>query len=247
VTVLKRTRLIGVARRIRDLVSPRVRRQNRRMFAFYRQFIRPGDLVFDVGANVGNRTATFLQLGARVVAVEPQEACARELMRRFGRDPRFSLVTNALAASEGEGELLIADESTVSSMATDWIDRVKGTGRFGDIDWRGTQKVRTTTLDALIDAHGVPAFCKIDVEGFEATVLHGLSRRIAGMSFEFTAEFAESAARCVEHLVSIGLDHFNLSFGESMALALPEWVGAEEILQRVRNAPADAFGDIYAR
>lgn len=48
---------------------------------FYSQFIHPGDLVFDVGANVGNRTKIFLRLGARVVAFEPQASCARVLQR----------------------------------------------------------------------------------------------------------------------------------------------------------------------
>ena len=43
------------------------------------QFVRPGDLVFDVGAHVGDRIAAFRRLGARVVAVEPQPALVRTL------------------------------------------------------------------------------------------------------------------------------------------------------------------------
>lgn len=39
---------------------------------FYRQFVQPGALVFDVGAHVGNRLRVLRQLGARVVAVKPQ-------------------------------------------------------------------------------------------------------------------------------------------------------------------------------
>ncbi len=44
------------------------------MDRLYRQFVRPGDLVFDVGAHVGDRVASFQRIGARVVAVEPQPA-----------------------------------------------------------------------------------------------------------------------------------------------------------------------------
>lgn len=40
---------------------------------FYKQFIQPKDLVFDVGANVGSRVKLFLNIGAKVVAFEPQK------------------------------------------------------------------------------------------------------------------------------------------------------------------------------
>lgn len=42
---------------------------------FYEQFIRPNDICFDIGANMGNRTEVFLKLGAKVIAVEPQSEC----------------------------------------------------------------------------------------------------------------------------------------------------------------------------
>jgi len=45
----------------------------------YGQVIRHNDLVFDVGANIGFKSALFLGLGARVVAFEPQLAIHREL------------------------------------------------------------------------------------------------------------------------------------------------------------------------
>jgi len=247
VRILKKTHLIRVARTLRDSVVGAVTRHNPRMREFYAEFVRPGDLVFDVGANVGNRTSIFLALGARVVAIEPQDACARELIRRFGRDPRFALVTNALGAEEGEGELLIGDESTVSSMATDWVERVKDSGRFGDLSWSSVQRVRTTTLDSLIASHGKPAFCKIDVEGYEAVVLRGLSGHIAALSFEFTPEFLDAAVESLRHLSEIGFTKFNYSLGESMQFGLGGWVDATEILRALQTVPDDAFGDVYAR
>lgn len=51
--------------------------------AFYGQLIRPGNLVFDVGANMGNRSKIFLRLGAKVVAFEPQSKGCAILARRF--------------------------------------------------------------------------------------------------------------------------------------------------------------------
>src|SRR4051794_16322556 len=54
----------------------------------YRQFVRPGDLVFDIGANRGGKCAAFLRLGARVVAVEPNPGCVTALRRRFVQEIR---------------------------------------------------------------------------------------------------------------------------------------------------------------
>ncbi|MFH1940944.1 MAG: hypothetical protein ABIL68_02475 [bacterium] len=61
-------------------------RQRAAMAAFYRRFFRPGELCFDVGANRGNRTAILSDLGARVIYIEPQPSCVRELRKRFGRN-----------------------------------------------------------------------------------------------------------------------------------------------------------------
>ncbi|MBU2026286.1 MAG: FkbM family methyltransferase, partial [Proteobacteria bacterium] len=61
-------------------------RQRAAMAAFYRRFFRPGELCFDVGANRGNRTAILADLGARVICIEPQPSCVRELRKRFGRN-----------------------------------------------------------------------------------------------------------------------------------------------------------------
>ena len=42
---------------------------------FYGVFLLPGDLCFDIGANLGNRTRCFRHLGCEVVSVEPQTFC----------------------------------------------------------------------------------------------------------------------------------------------------------------------------
>jgi predicted RNA methylase len=65
-----------VIRRRRDLKSLSAWNSvDQRRSEFYSQFVSSGDLVFDVGANVGNRSKIFSRLGARVIAFEPQPAC----------------------------------------------------------------------------------------------------------------------------------------------------------------------------
>ena len=72
--------------------NPAKRRRARR---FYGALVRPGDLCFDIGAHLGDRTAHFLTLGARVVAVEPQPQLMALLRRRFGRNPHLRFPDHA--------------------------------------------------------------------------------------------------------------------------------------------------------
>src|SRR6185503_4823172 len=71
------------------------------MDRLYAAFVRPGDLVFDVGAHVGDRVAAFRRLGARVVAVEPQPALVAALRLLFGRDPNVAIEAVALGREPG--------------------------------------------------------------------------------------------------------------------------------------------------
>ena len=78
------------------------KRQKEILKAFYSQYVKSGQLCFDVGANMGNRTDILLQLGAKVVAVEPQESCCRHLTGKFGNNPNFTLVTKAMDEIAGQ-------------------------------------------------------------------------------------------------------------------------------------------------
>jgi FkbM family methyltransferase len=213
---------------------------------FYRRFIRPGDLVFDVGANTGARTAVFRVLGARVIAVEPQPGCVRALEARFGGDPLVRVVAAGLAAAPGTMPLAICDEApTISTMSAAWREK----GRFAaGFSWTHTEMVPVTTLDALIAEHGEPAFCKIDVEGYERGVLEGLSRPIPHVSFEFTREFLEETAACVRRLEGLGGCAFNAVLGESMRFMLPDDVSGESLLSLLATHPDPmVWGDVHAR
>jgi FkbM family methyltransferase len=219
----------------------------RRASLFYSRFIRSGDLCFDIGANLGGRARIFRSLGARVVAVEPQAECMHLLRGFYGKTPGVVLVAKALGEAAGEGEMMISDQTAISSMAADWISKVTRSGRFSDYTWSKRRMVQVTTLDALIRDYGLPAFIKIDVEGYEYPVLKGLSRPVPALSFEFTPEHLEPALSSVRHLSGLGSVRFNLSLGESLELSLKEWVSPETIVEIVsgyRNHPN--FGDIYA-
>jgi len=227
----------------------------RKLLRFYSQFVNEGDLCFDIGANIGNRTKVFLKLGATVVAVEPQNSCMRKLLKKYGNNDKVFLVHKALGAREGEGNLILSNSHTVSSMSKEWIDCVRDSDMFftstSAFQWHKNVTVPVTTLDRLIEKYGSPTVCKIDVEGFEYQIIRGLSQPVKVISFEFTptTKLINLAIESIKHLASIGSVQFNYSFGESMVLALPEWVDDSKICNVLLSIPyKTAFsGDIYAR
>lgn len=125
---------------------------------------------------------------------------------------------------------------------------MKQSGRFSHIQWDREAVVKVITLDDLILTYGVPAFCKIDVEGYEASVIKGLSKPIPALSFEYTSEYFEGTQRVIEHLESLAPYEYNFSLGESMRLTFQNWLDSGDIQAKLASySNTLIFGDVYAR
>lgn len=213
----------------------------------YRELISPDDLCFDIGANIGKRTETFLTLGARVIAVEPQPKCLEILRDKFSQNSSVVIVSSALGEKEGRVELSICDEApTISTLSEKWMTQ----GRFSpDYAWNKKIAVSMRTLDSLIEEFGVPHFCKIDVEGYEYQVLQGLTRKIPYVSFEFTSEFIEDAFACMKYFTSLSKEiKFNFVIGEGGTFELSQWASFEEISLKIQaKLVGGLWGDIYVK
>jgi FkbM family methyltransferase len=249
--ILKALGLHVHAKFIREKYFPAQSQQNEKNIIpqrvkFYEQFLSRGNLCFDIGANIGNRTRVFLQLGARVVAIEPQSECVKMLKLRFGK--KISIVPKALGKEEKDGVIYIGESSAISSLSTEWIETVSKV-RFKGKRWNRQEAITITTLDKLIEQYGMPQFCKIDVEGYEEEVLKGLSKKIPYLSLEYALpEKKTGIVNCLSILSNIGEFECNYTIGEKMALELPTWVRSEELVSRLNSIPSpNPYGDIYIR
>jgi FkbM family methyltransferase len=214
------------------------------MKQLYGQFVKPRDLVFNIGANVGARTAVFLDLGAKVVAVEPQKALCDVLRQNFA-NREVQVVCAACGPTEGEVDLLLCTDNMLATCAPGWAAALKN--RWPGEKWQETAKVPQVTLDGLIDEYGLPDFIKIDVEGYEDQVFKGLSQPIKALSFEYTVPYIEPALTSVDLIQGLGLSHFNYIIQETMQFVSPGWMTSIEIQKTLKRLPISTFyGDIFA-
>lgn len=225
---LQSTGLYPVARALKRRFDPAIKQVKQAETDLYRRFISPGDLVFDVGVNVGQKSEIFLGLGANVVGVEPNPNCYSAIDYQFGRNPRFQLEPVALGAVEGEAQLHFVGSDATASLRADWPHL-----RVDDSPVEAAT-VKVDTLDHLIAKHGAPKFCKVDVEGFELEVFRGLSTPLPLVTFEYFLDERAPLIACLAHLSSLGPIELNANPMESGDLVFDRWLPIEQFLASPR-------------
>lgn len=216
-----------------------------KMARFYREFVHPGDVCFDIGAHTGNRTSTLLKIGAKVLAVEPNPELSKLLNRKFSGNPNFSLSTDAIGSKKGSAKFMISLKyPTISTLSHQWKDVMLS--YQSDLKWEKEQLVNLTTLDELIKSYGVPSFCKIDVEGFKEEALLGLTIPLKALSFEFFPTTSARTIACIKQLSSLGNYRFNWSLTETFKFVSKEWYLEQQMIRAIENYQGRKSGDIYA-
>jgi FkbM family methyltransferase len=214
---------------------------------FYSGFVEKGNLVYDVGANIGNRTEVFLSLGANVVCIEPNPELCKTLKSRFGSSVK--ILNIGLGAQEGFFNFNISSNHYLSSFSEKFIDHKTNINR--QIKYEKSVPVQIKRMDSLIEKYGVPDFVKIDTEGYEREVVLGLSVPVKWISFEFTLPvFQNETAECIRKLMSLGYSKFNIVIADNLVFELPEWVKGGElnhIITTEKSYLKNTYGDIYAQ
>jgi FkbM family methyltransferase len=131
------------------------------------------DLIYDVGFHKGEDTGFYLKKGFRVVAVEANpELCRRgeEVFAEAIAAGRLTMVNKAIAREPGK--LTFYKNESKSIWGTLSAERADLNARMGAPSEE--IEVEATTMAHLLDAHGVPYFIKIDIEGADLFALEGL-------------------------------------------------------------------------
>jgi FkbM family methyltransferase len=134
------------------------------------RLVRPGSVFFDIGANIG----FFTLLGARlvgpsgtVVAFEPHPENIERLRRNIDLNLFSNVVVVARAASDASGDRALDVRHTATASLVP---------RENTRDTQGFVRVEATSLDDFLEARPdiAPDVVKIDAEGHEVEILHGM-------------------------------------------------------------------------
>lgn len=141
-----------------------------------------GGVFFDVGANVGEVSEALLPYASKVVAMEPDPATFDSLNQRLG--DRVVCV-NALIGPDGAERTFLTN--TITSKCSTSVapgDEPPGHG------YLKASTVHSVSLDTIAAQHGMPRLVKIDVEGFELSVIRAAGHVLAARPYvvmEFNA------------------------------------------------------------
>jgi FkbM family methyltransferase len=172
--------------RIRVSARHRQLSWNPEEYRAFRQAVRPGAIVFDVGANVGAYTVLFAGwtgAAGRVFAFEPAPAALVGLRQHVALNDlgdRVEIVPAAVAETVGTARFQVDGASGANALAP--------TGESA-----ATIDVDTISLDAFCDRQQLrPDVVKIDVEGAELDVLKGARRLLSSAETQVFLELHPS-------------------------------------------------------
>lgn len=192
--------------------------------------LSPGDVVVDVGANLGIYTllaAARVQPTGRIIALEPTPTTCRYLRQSVNLNSfeNVSVIQAGLGAHRGIASLTTHPDSSRNSLVTD------GRNRGG---------VTILPLDEVVEGAAVTKVTclKIDVEGMEGAVLEGAARTLRlhrpWILVEMNAGAAESAGldpdSARRQLVTVGYRLEVLQYGRLVSSSNPSTAGVTNVM-----------------
>ena len=207
--------------------------------------LKPGDLFFDVGAHLGEKSKPFIEKKIQTIMVEPLPSCIKQLEKNYSQNSLVKILQKGLGDKEAKAKLSINENMpTVSTLSEHWKK-----GRFSNLKWEKEIEIEITTLDHLINTFGEPDYIKVDVEGFELNVIKGLSKKVGIISFEITSEYLSDALKCLDYLINLGYKDFTFSIGERKKFFC-NWNNSKNIINLINiEIQKDKFfwGDVYCK
>jgi len=196
------------------------------------------DLIFDVGANHGDKTAAFNLVANKVVAFEPDKSNLEFLSHRFKNKSNTIIEETALSNNVGITKFFVVNHGSGLNTTNN--------ERQNNLDIIDSYSVKVTTLDLMIIKYGKPDFIKIDVEGNELKVIEGLSHSINMISFEANLpEFTSHTLECLDKIFILN-SKYEFNYGFDIGIEKSQWLNLTQIKSLIKKTDLK-YLNVYCR
>ena len=176
--------------------------------------IRSGDLIFDIGANIGYLSLLFhslLKNTGTIIALEPSTRCFHQLQRNTAFTNKIQALNMAISNKTGKHQF-----SETHCLERSSLEAVNSCAKTIDVE--------TIQLDDLCLKYGIPDFIKIDVEGHEFAVFQGaekmLSSKLRPLIY-FEALDSTALKKCIQIIETLSANSFKIYRSSQRAKLLP--------------------------
>ena len=218
---------------------------------FYKSFLKShnsrNNLIFDVGANRGHKSAVFSKLAKNVIAFEPSEKLFEHLIQRF-QNTNVSVFNLALGGKVAEAEIFVVEHNEAyNSLNQKHIETTTASRGIANLETVKRQKVKVETLENFIGKFGVPKYVKIDVEGYELEVLKGLKTVVPLVSIEANLpEFRAETITSIEYLDKLSHGKYEYNFANDHFFLANAFLAKNEAIEYIRDTKLN-YLEIYAK
>ncbi len=210
--------------------------EKRKFKKFYNNFIGNSDFAITIGDSNGNISEVLLQLGALVLVVEPLPENFEYAEKKLKSYPQTILLHEDIGAFNAQFTYNEAYEKNILPYSSNLTVAAN----------QSVVKIRT--IDELIREYGLPAFIKINANGFENEVLKGLNSPILLVSVSFYSYLHHKTTENIRRFMAIGDYEFNWILNEEAKFQSKEWLSAKELNTSMSDFTQARFsGEIFAR
>jgi FkbM family methyltransferase len=202
---------------------------------FHKSFLVPGGLIFDLGANVGDKSYVFSFFTKKIILYEPEENLVDRLKLRFRKYNSIIVKKKLVTDKIGEKEFYsILDNESYSSIIENYN---KDFNHLKNVEVIIKKKI-TTTLNFEIKKHGLPSYIKIDCEGAEQLILKNLDYKINIISFEANLpKFLDNTLEIIDNFNDKFNCSFNIRRNEKFVFSFKENIGPKMIKKILISEP----------
>lgn len=210
-------------------------------FDFYQSFLIKNNLIFDIGANLGDKSHIFLKFTDKIILYEPEEDLFERLKFRFRKNNK--VILNNLLISDLIGDVVfnsvVGDEaySSIINNYKDNFDHLKNKTVIKKLK-------KSSTLNFEINKYGIPYYVKIDCEGAENLIIKNLKYNIDVLSFEANLPlFFNQTTEIINYLKSKFNRYYNIRKEGEHNFLFKNHLNSEEILENLRSlkVPVEIF------